>query len=184
MGIIADIAGLAGSGVFGGIFGFGAMVVKRKLAMQEAKAKFERDIKLREFDRVDAQAARSHEIKLHELNQMAADRETEREMAIVDMQGRDAARVASQADQRALSVNPSGSQWTIDVLRMVRPVLTALHVLMLAGIFYAVKNNELQTHIVHQIVFLAGMTVTWWFGERPPRAWTITDTRPRETGAF
>ena len=171
MGLIADITALVGSGAFGGIFGFGASIIKRHLAIKEAAAQFERDLKLREFDRQDAESARAHEIKLHELNQGAADRENERAIRLADLQGRDAARLEVHKEQTALSSNPRGSQWTIDTLRMVRPILTALYSLLLAVVFLTVDDAELRKHIVYQIVFIAGMTVTWWFGERPPQDW-------------
>ena len=78
-------------------------------------------------------------------------------------------RIASYSQDSAMG---QGSVWVINLLRLVRPVLTLGLVGLTAMIWYDTSNHELLT--IHQdiastIVFCTTAALSWWFGDRTGR---------------
>ena len=59
-----------------------------------------------------------------------------------------------------------GSQWVINVLRLVLPSLTLLLWFITAWIFMTTQNGA----IVEAAVFAATAATLWWFGDRAPKS--------------
>ena len=60
-----------------------------------------------------------------------------------------------------------GSQWVINILRLVRPVLTLILLGLTGLIYFNLDDTELQGVIVHGVVYTSTTAVLWWFGSRP-----------------
>ena len=166
MGLITEIGNLLSSGASGGLFGFGASILKGHFKSKWAAAQFDRDLKLKALEREDKEAERAHVRELHQLNAAAAERETEREIKIIEHRGNAEFKNLSMKDQVSLSVNENGSQWSINALRLVRPILTVLYTVFVGLIYVTTDDPVLKSFVVHQIIFLASLTTGWWFGER------------------
>ncbi len=104
----------------------------------------------------------THELALHELNMKSRLQESELELAIAAQAGSWAGLEASIKADAALG---QGSQWVINTLRLVRPVLTLLLWFITAGIFITTQDSE----IVKAAVFAATAATLWWFGDRAPK---------------
>ncbi len=104
----------------------------------------------------------THELALHELNMKSRLQESELELAIAAQAGSWAGLEASIKADAALG---QGSQWVINTLRLVRPVLTLLLWFITAGIFIMTQDSE----IVKAAVFAATAATLWWFGDRAPK---------------
>jgi len=57
------------------------------------------------------------------------------------------------------------SLWVINLLRLVRPVLTLMLWLITGWIFSVTQNGS----IVEAAVFAATAATLWWFGDRAPK---------------
>lgn len=165
MAIIADIAtvGLTAGG--GGILGVAGSLLGRvagffenRQAFRQKQAEWKNDVFLRE-----------HEISLHKLNQEARKHETEQELDIIAQAGSFRGLEASLKASTALNANPSGSPWVINVLRLVRPVLTVFLLLMVGWIFKGIDDPKIRAEVLLSIVFATTTAVFWWFGDRAPR---------------
>lgn len=57
------------------------------------------------------------------------------------------------------------SQWVVNILRLVRPVLTLV---LIFGAYWMAGKTEAVTELTlaNQALALAGMSVSWWFGDR------------------
>ncbi|TAE35080.1 MAG: hypothetical protein EAY65_00100 [Alphaproteobacteria bacterium] len=114
-----------------------------------------------------------HELKLHELQMRVRQHETERELAIAETQAYSAMREASYSHDSATSTT---SQWVNDVLRLVRPFLTLLLILLVWAIWISAQssvNSHLWGAGIHQkivegVLFMASAAFAWWFGDRAP----------------
>jgi len=58
------------------------------------------------------------------------------------------------------------SQWVIDTLRMVRPVLTGVLVVLTGVIFFWTDNAGQQESIIQSILYMTSSAVLWWWGDR------------------
>lgn len=133
------IAGLIGSAV-DKVFGWLETREKRKvLAMQH-----EHEQKRWDFDLKVQQSEQEHE-------QAIAAFEAEREM-----------RSASYQHDTGYGTAPN---WIIGLLRLVRPALTVLLLAMTALVYVRAPEFN-RADIAEQIVFLASMSIAWWFGSR------------------
>lgn len=104
-----------------------------------------------------------HEVQLHELNMCARAQEVEAELAIVAQSGSWAGLEASLKADAAIG---KASLWVVNLLRLVRPVLTFLLWLITGWIFYQTQD----TGVIDAAVFAATAATLWWFGDRAPRA--------------
>lgn len=169
MAFFETIAGFAMSSVGGGLFGYLASAANRLIGLKEAKLKFEQDRERAEWQRTDKADERRHIAAMHEANAAARKDETEQEIRLIGRRFDGEARTASHADQTALALNPQGAQWTINLLRLVRPLLTLYFAVCALIIFFAFKDGTIRADIVAQILYLAGLSCGWWFGDSAKR---------------
>ena len=169
MGWISEIASGVSSGAFGGITGFAMSMVKGHFARKDRDAKFNQDMKIAEFKRQDEEAERAHVLKLHELNRLADKEETEHELSLIQTRMSGEMRKASMEDQTALGSKENVAQWVSNLLSLMRPIQTVFFLFLTAAIVIIVKEPDLTEHVIKQIIYLAALTVTWWFGDRPPQ---------------
>ena len=66
------------------------------------------------------------------------------------------------------SMGGTSSVWVIDVLRLVRPVLT-FALILLVGILYFKAAPGGRATIEASVIYMASSAVLWWFGDRAMR---------------
>jgi len=88
--------------------------------------------------------------------------ETEMELALAAQEG---SWRGLQASIDAEAKIGTASLWVINLLRLVRPVLTLLLWLITGWIFSVTQNGS----IVEAAVFAATAATLWWFGDRAPK---------------
>jgi len=148
---MANILGLGLDAAAGGVFGIIGTAFGRFASFFEQKQAFKQEEK-----------RWGHELKLHELQMKADKQETEMELALAAQRGSwDGLKTSIEAD---LHIG-AASQWVINILRLVRPVLTLLLWLITGWIFSCTQNGE----IANAAVFAATAATLWWFGDRAPR---------------
>jgi hypothetical protein len=105
-----------------------------------------------------------HELELLDRQIAGKKAETEAEVAIVASKAAGAARMASYEHDASYG---RPYRWVVSALRMVRPSLT---VALIGGAIYvyAGLSGDGRADIGNQIVYMAGMAVAWWFGDRGP----------------
>lgn len=103
-----------------------------------------------------------HEYKLHELNMQARHQESELELALAAQQGSWAGLEASLKAEASLG---KASQWVINILRLVRPLITLSLWCITVMIFLKTEDNA----IIEAAVFAATAATLWWFGDRAPK---------------
>ncbi|WP_409434021.1 hypothetical protein ACJ3XI_05840 [Litorimonas sp. RW-G-Af-16] len=148
---MADPLTLGLDAVAGGIFGIAGTALGRVAAFFERKQTFKH-----------AQAQWSHECRLHDLNMKARAQETEMELALAAQAGSWAGLEASIKADAAIG---KASQWVINILRLVRPILTLVLWLITGWIFAKTQNGA----IVEAAIFAATAATLWWFGDRAPK---------------
>lgn len=137
--------------LIGALVGGSGSALSKWLGMREDKQKFE------------------HELKLQRLQMEARQSETENELAIAQEEAFAAMREASYEHATAAG---QGSQWAINLLRLVRPVLTLLLMLLVWVIWLTLAegNAGLQQQIIDGVLFMASTALAWWFGDRAPQS--------------
>ncbi len=135
----------------GGLFGIVGTALGRFASYFERKQYFAQE-----------QQRWAHEYKLHELNMQARAQETEMELALAAQAGSWA---GLEASIRADAAIGQASLWVINILRLVRPILTLLLWLITGWIFARTQNGA----IVEAAVFAATAATLWWFGDRAPK---------------
>ena len=76
-------------------------------------------------------------------------------------------RAASYAHDQSAGV---ASPWAVNVLRMVRPVITG-GLILLVGIIYFRTDDLLQQNVIIQsVIYMASSATLWWFGDRALRS--------------
>lgn len=135
----------------GGLFGILGTALGRVAGYFERKQIHEQE-----------QARWGHEYRLHELNMQARQQETELELALTAQQGSWKGLEASLKAEAALG---KASLWVINMLRLVRPVITLLLWMITAMIFLVTHDSA----IIEASVFAATAATLWWFGDRAPK---------------
>ena len=174
MAVLETIGSLAGSGLAGGIIGLLGSFGGKYFAAHERKIANQHEINMlperaarRDADAAERRENYAHELALHKMNIDAADAETERAY-LIGAQAISGQGLGDSIDaQEALTARPGGSQWVIDVLRLVRPVLTLVLALVMYAI-YAQAPEPQQIIIVKALTFCAVAAILWWFGDRAP----------------
>ncbi len=152
---MADIFGLGLDAAAGGVFGIIGTTLGRLAGYFERKQTFTHEVQ-----------RWSHEYKLHELQMAANQQEAELELAIAAQQGSWAGLEASIKADAAIG---EASKWVMNLLRLVRPVLTLLLWLITGWIFAVTQEGS----IVEAAVFAATAATLWWFGDRAPKPVTV-----------
>ena len=149
--LMADIFGLGLDAAAGGVFGIVGTALGRVAGYFERKQAFKHEVQ-----------RWSHEYKLHELQMAANQQEAELELAITAQQG---SWKGLEASIKADAAIGKASKWVINLLRLVRPVLTILLWLITGWIFAVTQEGS----IVEAAVFAATAATLWWFGDRAPK---------------
>jgi hypothetical protein len=71
-----------------------------------------------------------------------------------------------QHDQSAVPASP----WAVNVLRMVRPVLTGGLIILVGVIYFRTENLAQQEVIIQSVIYMASSATLWWFGDRALRS--------------
>ena len=152
-------------GTFGGrIFGYFERRQSHKMEVQ----RWGHNLKLEALKDARTEKNNTHELQLHELNRKVAHEEFEREIVARQQEGSFEGLKTSINDQTALTQNEKGSLWVLDTLRLVRPVLT-LVLILLTGLVFFFGTDADQTEIIQSVVFVTVAAVLWWFGDRAPK---------------
>lgn len=148
------------SGPIGALVGAGGTIVGRILDYKDAGNKRAHELAMRDKDAeiLKVELANRSEIAKVEADQAIALREFD-------------ATAASIAADRATY----GGGWVDQVRGMVRPVITALAMglityLTIRALWGATLSGDDRMEIVRVSQFLAGVAITWWFGDRMRRA--------------
>ena len=104
-------------------------------------------------------------LELLELQNKLGAEESEREMEITQAKIDADSRVASYSHD---AVGGTSSVWVIDLLRLVRPVLT-FSLIILVGILYFKAIPAGRATIEASVIYMASSSVLWWFGDRAMR---------------
>lgn len=167
-GTMSELLGLGLHAASGGLFGMLGTIGGRVLGIFEARDKRKHDLALRAFradenahDLIVLDRNLTHEKELHQLNMEQGARETENELALIRTNQSYAGLAVSMAHDTAAGV---ASQWVINVLRLVRPVLTFT---LWVVVFSLVKIGA-NPNYVKQAIFAATASTLWWFGDRAP----------------
>lgn len=107
----------------------------------------------------------AHEITLQRMQIEARGRELESELAIADTAAWSAGRVESY--RHDMSAGES-YRWVAAALRLTRPVLTLLLLVLTTWVFLRITDLGIQSDVVNQVIYLTAMAVAWWFGDRAP----------------
>jgi len=145
------IIGLGLDAAAGGVFGLFGTAIGRIASFFERRQTFKQE-----------QARWSHELELHKLQMQARAQETEMELALAAQEGSWRGLQASIDAEAKLG---AASRWVINLLRLVRPVLTLLLWFITGWIFSVTQNGS----IVEAAVFAATAATLWWFGDRAPK---------------
>ena len=149
---MADILGLGLDAATGGVFGILGTVLGRAANLFERKLAFQQE-----------QARWQHEYKLHELQMKSREQETELEIALAAQAG--SWKGLEESIKAEASIGRA-SLWVINVLRLVRPMLTLLLWAITAWIFHVTQNGA----IVEAAIFAASAATLWWFGDRAAKS--------------
>ncbi len=149
--IMENILALGVNAAAGGVFGMIGTALGRIASYFERKQAYEQEEKRWE-----------HERKLHELQMKSRLQESEIELAITTQTASWEGLKASFVADANIGI---ASKWVINILRLVRPVLTLLLWLITAWIFSITGDGS----IAEAAVFAATAATLWWFGDRAPR---------------
>ena len=148
---MAGLSTLTLDAAAGGLFGLVGTALGRVAGFFERRQQHEHE-----------RAQWVHELALHELNMKARAEETEQEIALAAQAGSWAGLEASILADAAIG---EASRWVIDLLRLVRPVLTLLLWLITGWIFARTQDGS----VIEACVFAATAATLWWFGDRAPK---------------
>jgi hypothetical protein len=116
-----------------------------------------------EEKKADGDHART--VALLELQNRLGAEESERELEIAKTTAAGNARTASYQHDIALS---GGSMWVVDILRLIRPILT-FTLIILVGILYFKAAPGGRDTIEISVIYMCSSAVLWWFGDRAMR---------------
>jgi len=115
-----------------------------------------------EEKKADKEHART--LDLLELQNRIGAEESERELVISEANAASGIRQASYAHDSSLG---RSSVWVVDVLRLVRPILT-ITLIVLVGLIYfnePITRDAIET----ASLYMMSSAVLWWFGDRALR---------------
>ncbi len=146
-----DILGSALSGGFlglvGSIFNKGFLFLEKKEEAKFKQQEWEQEIKLLNLQQT---------YKLQELDK-------KQELLSGNLDGQ--LRESSYKHDSDLGL---ASLWVINILRLVRPTLTLILIIVMAILWFTIgeSQTDLQAKIIEAILFCATSSLTWWFGDR------------------
>ena len=108
----------------------------------------------------------AHELALFDRQAALRDREMESERALAETEAWRGARIASYGHDGGAG---ESFRWVAAVLRLVRPALTLLLLVLTGWLVMRVADLGIRAEVSSQIVYLTAMAVAWWFGDRAPQ---------------
>jgi len=114
-------------------------------------------------DMKEKEAEHKRVMELTKLNAEIRDKEFENERQIEADRSATELRNASYAHDTATG---KASRWVVDILRLVRPVLTVGLIVLLGIIYFTIADLGTKAEIVGAVIYMAVSSVTWWFGDR------------------
>jgi len=142
------------SALFGGTTGLVGSLVGRVFGWLETREK-----------RKNMEMEFTHELRVMEAQGRIRADELEAESKIVEQKVAGDIRTASYQHDMA---GGRPYRWVISVLRLVRPVLT-LMLITITGSIVIWYPPATAIEVAHQVVYLTGMAIAWWFGDRAPQ---------------
>tara|TARA_R100001377_G_C3168219_1_gene102068 strand:- start:518 stop:976 length:459 start_codon:yes stop_codon:yes gene_type:complete len=103
------------------------------------------------------------ELKLLDRQAVLKTAETENELAIANAETAASLREASYSHDNSVG---RPHRWVVDVLRLVRPVLTAFLLVLVGGIYFTTNDFAMKAGVIDSVLFMTSSAVTWWFGDR------------------
>ena len=103
------------------------------------------------------------ELKLLDRQAVLKTAETENELAIANAETAASLREASYSHDNSVG---RPHRWVVDVLRLVRPVLTAFLLILVGGIYFTTNDFAMKAGVIDSVLFMTSSAVTWWFGDR------------------
>ena len=144
--------GLIGSVMTGGATGLIGSILSKGIGIFEAQQK-----------RKDKQLDFEHELKLLEAQAVLRTAETENELAIANAETAASLREASYSHDSSMG---RPHRWVVDVLRLVRPALTLILLMLVGGIYFTTSDLAMKAGIIESVLFMSSSAVTWWYGDR------------------
>ena len=103
------------------------------------------------------------ELKLLDKQAALKTAETGNELAIANAETAASLREASYSHDSSMG---KPHRWVVDVLRLVRPVLTAFLLILVGGIYFTTNDFAMKAGVIDSVLFMTSSAVTWWFGDR------------------
>jgi hypothetical protein len=119
--------------------------------------------------------------KRQEMQSDEAKREHEFRMATAEHQmQKESAETQADSDLRSASYKHDAetvgaSKWVINIIRLVRPIVTGYALVLETIIWFALLqtgNEKLQEVVVLAVLDTAACAITWWFGDRSATSYT------------
>ena len=101
-------------------------------------------------------------LEMLELQSKLGAEESERELAIAEATAASSMRLASYGHDTGIGVS---STWVVDLLRLVRPLLTFV-LIILVGMLYFSADAGGKATIEASVLYMASSATLWWFGDR------------------
>jgi hypothetical protein len=135
----------------------------------------------RVFDFVDKAQERKFILEKYQLDAQIRAKEAESQEKIAETKGFVDMLTASYLHDTSFG---QGSQWVINILRLVRPIITIMLWVLVGYIWYSImqdikqanglpwlaeKSLELKMQIVGTVLYCATAATLWWFGTRDTR---------------
>ena len=105
----------------------------------------------------------AHAERLHLLQMEAKNAEWENERLIAELTMSRDLRTASYDHDRSYG---RASLWVVNILRLVRPMLTLLLIGLTGLVFFELYSDEDRRRIVAMLVYATTAAIIWWFGSR------------------
>jgi len=140
------------SALTGGGFGLIGSLASKAIGLFEAGQK-----------RKDKALEYEQELKLLDRQAALTTAETENELALVNAETSASLREASYSHDNSVG---KPHRWVVDVLRLVRPVLTGFLLILVGGIYVTADDFAMKAGVIDSVLFMTSSAVTWWFGDR------------------
>ena len=102
------------------------------------------------------------EMELARLRSDLTAQEREKDLQLATVRAESDLRIASYKHE----ADGTPSQYIVDALKLVRPVLTVMLLFMCGLIFLMVNDPVQEQGMIDAISWLATVALTWWFGSR------------------
>ena len=144
-GVISSVLTGGATGLIGSLLSKGIGIFEASQRRKDKALEYEQELKL-----LDKQAA-------------LKTAETGNELAIANAETAASLREASYSHDSSMG---KPHRWVVDVLRLVRPVLTAFLLILVGGIYFTTNDFAMKAGVIDSVLFMTSSAVTWWFGDR------------------